>query len=280
MTKLMADVDAETRRLAKVLDHPVRARIIELLGERGQMGWKELSLELGVRTGGLYHHIDTLEGLVARDSSRKYSLTKSGRMVFNRVSQGHTIDSLRRAAVDLRGADRNRRLLESVFAPRALIAWATSTSARAAIALVSLSIALTAFAVATGSVPRLYYFQSGGTPALAAIGLLGSLVALVAFSYASTTMIFKSNANLLSIATASALSFIPVLAFTAVSMLSPLPGFFASAKTAYTLCLVLFQAWSAALLGAGISVVSGIRIERSVLVSLVVLYSTMVLLFI
>lgn len=276
----MGDVDAETRRLARVLDHPVRARIIELLGGQGPLGWKALSLELGVKTGALYHHLDALEGLVERDSSKKYSLTKSGRVVYARVSQSHTIESLHKAALDLREAGRAQRVMGSVFAPRSVLTWLTSTAARAGMTSVALAVALTAFVVLIGSAPRLYSLQPGGGPVLVATSMLGSLAVLVAASYASTALIFKSRADLLSLAAASVFSFLPVIAFSGVALLSPLSALFASSRVAYTLCLVVFQTWSAVLLGAGISVASGIRIEKSLLVSLVVLYATMVLLFV
>src|SRR2546425_2423626 len=54
----------ETNKIIKVLDHPARKRIIELLGARGAMPWKELAAELGMGTGALYYHLDTLEGIV------------------------------------------------------------------------------------------------------------------------------------------------------------------------------------------------------------------------
>ena len=58
--------DLDPTRVMRIVDHPVRMKIIELLATRGPMSWKDLSVELGTGTGSLYHHLDTLEKIVAR----------------------------------------------------------------------------------------------------------------------------------------------------------------------------------------------------------------------
>ena len=271
----MGVVDADARRLAKVIDHPIRSRIITLLGDRGPLGWKELSSELGVKTGALYHHLDTLEGLVERDSAKKYSLTKSGKIVYSRTSQSHTIDSVRLAASEIKKEGYSRRLLAAVFVPRSLIGLLVSSRESASLVLLAIAGGLALLSWAGGFSPVLYYIRPdpGFLPTVG--GLLASMTGAFSICYASARVGFGSSVDALSLAASSALSFVPVLAASIIATLPSVSSFLATSSAGFTLLLIFFQTWSVTILGAGLSVASGIRIERSLLVSLVALYATM-----
>lgn len=273
----MGDNDEETERLAKILDHPTRTRIIQLLGQSGPLGWKELSADVGVKTGALYHHLDALEGIVSRDINKKYILTKAGQTVYSRLSEAPTIEAVHRAARDLREAGRGRRFLASLFTPRSLLDFLSSTRRRAGASLVVFASGFLIISLAVGVYPTLYFFQDAEYPLLSVLGFAASLGALVGVCFASTKAM-KSEADLMPMAAATAVSFLPVVAYT---LLTEAPAFpvLATMRIPYTIGLVFFQTWSATILGAGISVASGIRIERALLVSLGVLYATMVLVF-
>ncbi|HEY6282651.1 MAG TPA: winged helix-turn-helix domain-containing protein [Nitrososphaerales archaeon] len=272
----MEKEDADARRLAKVIDHPIRARIIDLLGEKGSLGWKELSTELGVKTGALYHHLDTLEGLVERDSSKKYSLTKSGRIVYSRTSESHTIAAVQKAALEMKREGSGRRLVVSAFAPRSMLSYLTSSGSSAALVATTTSMALAVFSVWAGVSPRLYFLG----PALGIIPTAGgftvSLAALIILGYASTKLVFKSEVDIASLAAGASISFLPVFAASVLTMVPQTATLLASSSIAYTLLLVFFQTWSSTLFGAGLSVASGVRIERTLVVSILILYATMI----
>ncbi len=271
----MGAVDADARRLAKVIDHPIRSRIIELLGDRGPLGWKELSAEVGVKTGALYHHLDTLEGLVGRDPSKKYFLTKAGRIVYERTSQSHTVDAIKQAASEIRQEGGTRRLIQEFFTPRSAIRSLTSTRAVSAAILAAATAGMVLFSGMEGISSTLYYLHSDPGFLQTVGAFSASLAGVVALSYASGRLVFNTGVDLLPLAAASSLSFLPVFAFSALTRLQVLSSAFASSATVFTLLLVFFQAWSTAILGAGLSVSSGVRVERTLLVSLVLLYATM-----
>jgi len=69
-------------RVYKLLDHPVRKEIIELLGEQDRLGFKELKERLRINVGALYYHFDALSDLIMQDENRKYMLTDLGRMAY------------------------------------------------------------------------------------------------------------------------------------------------------------------------------------------------------
>jgi hypothetical protein len=86
--------------------------------------------------------------------------------------------------------------------------------------------------------------------------------------------------------TSTALSFIPLCIFGDVlhflladaggaSAGFPLSIFSDSAVV--TVMFAFFQAWGAGVVGAGMSVASGLRVEKTLVVSLVVLYATMLI---
>src|SRR5271156_4016181 len=84
----------------RMVNHPVRMRIIELLAVK-PMSWKELSTELGVRTGSLYHHLDTLEKIVTRDPERRYTLTRLGMEIYTQLN-----DEKKTPAQSMQGIER------------------------------------------------------------------------------------------------------------------------------------------------------------------------------
>ncbi len=276
----MGAADADARRLSKVVNHPIRARIIELLGERGPLGWKELSGELGVKTGALYHHLDVLEGLVERDSAKKYSLTGSGRIVYSRTSESRSLEAVQKAALEIRREGAFRRVAASVFAPRPLIERLTSARHAAPLAFASMAAGLGALSALAGFLPTLYYLRADPSLFNTIGGFLASLTVLVAAGYVSGRVAFRSTVDVSSLAAASALSFVPVFGISALALVPAASSLLASSGWAWTVLLVLFQTWSASIFGAGLSVASGVRIERTLLVSLALLYATMVVMLI
>src|SRR5690348_16278720 len=116
----MSDEGPDTARLMKIINHPVRLRIIELLASEGPLTWKDLSTQLGVKTGALYHHLDTLENIVTRDSERRYALTKMGLDVYDYLSQNKVRNSQTLEKVMRRRSPLG--VVRGIFVPRFLVA--------------------------------------------------------------------------------------------------------------------------------------------------------------
>ncbi|MHA1594176.1 MAG: hypothetical protein ACTSXX_05470 [Candidatus Baldrarchaeia archaeon] len=75
-------------RVLRALDHPIRRKIITLAGEKGRLGYKELSEALQVPPGTLYHHIRALGPLITKDTDGKYTLTQLGEKVYEFLKSG------------------------------------------------------------------------------------------------------------------------------------------------------------------------------------------------
>lgn len=80
----------------KVIAHPARLRIVELLVERGEMSPKELSDALGILLGNTSYHVGSLQRLGAIELTRTqpvrgalehfYQPTELGRLVVARAA--------------------------------------------------------------------------------------------------------------------------------------------------------------------------------------------------
>ncbi len=275
----MAERNLANERIVKVLDHPVRRRIIELLGARGPLQWKDLAKELGMATGALYYHLDTLEGLVVRDSTKKYALTKPGQEVFAYIQLNPLITSVQNASFSFGSRSKYTRYLVGLFVPRSLLDRVTGSTRRSGVTALLLSALIISALTYFGDSVRLFFLVQT-RDVLNIIGSYAlSLTAIFAISYLVTLIIFRVRANPAPLATGSAMSLLPVLLLPVLlASASPLSKLLAD-RNALTVFLVLFQVWNATVLGAGVSVSSGLRFEKSILVSLVVLYATMILVF-
>ncbi len=270
---------SDTNRVIKVLDHPARKRIIELLGTRGPMPWKDLARELGMGTGVLYYHLDTLEGIVARDSSRRYALTKPGLEVYEYLKENPLVDRVKDSSLTLRGSERFRDYLEGVFVPRSLLGTLTSSNLRSTLSLLFFAGAFATALLFTKNEALIFYITPASGALIPVGSYLFSLGALVLTSYLATFKIFHERPNLLPLAASSSFSFLPVVIFS-LGLYAATPFFHLSpSRDLLTVALVLFQAWSATILAAGISISSSVRIEKSIMASLILLYATMILVF-
>jgi len=261
-------------------------RIIELLAV-SPLSWKELSSELGVRTGSLYHHLDTLERIVTRDPERRYTLTRLGQEIYLELN-----DAKKTPAQSMRGIEKamSKRTLggltREVFVPRALIEPITSSRSRSLVALVAVSAAVLGLLLYSGEELILFSFSPASSMLYSVSTYIVSLVALAAVAYIALAIVFKERGDPLILFTSTALSFIPLCLFGAAlhialagsspaSTAFPLSAF--ADTTVVTVVFAFFQAWGAGVIGAGMSVASGLRVEKTLVVSLVVLYATMVI---
>jgi DNA-binding HxlR family transcriptional regulator len=279
--------------MMRIINHPVRMRIIELLATK-PMSWKELSGELGVRTGSLYHHLDTLERIVTRDEERRYALTPLGREIYAELNAGN--GNNRTPAQKVQGIEKvmkKRTFLGSVrevFVPRGLIVPLTSTRARSAATLVVISAVVVGLLAASGDELVLFSFSPGADLLASVATYLASLLGLAAVAYIALAVAFKERGDVLTLLTSSALSFIPLCLFGAALHIlyadqiagaaSAFPLSVFASSTAVTVVFAFFQAWGAGVVGAGMSVASGLRVEKTLLVSLVLLYTTMLLILV
>src|SRR5205814_2104710 len=261
-------------------------RIIELLAAR-PLSWKELSTQLGVRTGSLYHHLDTLERIVARDQERRYALTRLGQEIYAELH-----DEKKTPAQSLQGIEKVIRkgtvggLVREIFVPRGLIVPLTSTRSRGVATLAVISALTLGLLLVSGNELVLFSFSPTSNMLLSVSTFSASLAALAATAYAALAVVFKERGDVVTLLTSTVLSFLPLCLFgaalhvlyaNAASAPSGFPLSIFADTTVVTVLLAFFQAWGAGVMGAGMSVASGLRVEKTLVVSLFILYATLLL---
>jgi DNA-binding transcriptional ArsR family regulator len=277
----LSDGGLDPARVMRIINHPVRMRIIELLAVK-PMTWKELSTEVGVKTGSLYHHLDTLENIVTRDPERRYTLTRLGQEIFAQLN-----DEGKTPAQSMQGIEKAMKKrtpwgsVREVFVPRGLIVPLTSTRSRGLASLLVVSALAVGLLLLSGDELVLFSFSPSSGALLSVATYAGSLAALGAVAYAAMALAFKERADVVTLLAATALSFTPLCLFgAALHLLSAEPWFPSSVfadSAAVTVMFAFFQAWGAGVVGAGMSVASGLRVEKTLVVSLVILYATMLI---
>ena len=71
-----------------LLRDPTRRKIIEILAEQGKVGFKELKQILGLGVGTVYYHLDMLSEFITQDKSRKYMLNDRGHLLYQSMKNG------------------------------------------------------------------------------------------------------------------------------------------------------------------------------------------------
>ncbi|HEV2390233.1 MAG TPA: winged helix-turn-helix domain-containing protein [Nitrososphaerales archaeon] len=282
----LSDEELDSAKVMRIVNHPVRMRIIELLAAK-PMSWKELSTEVGVKTGSLYHHLDTLEKIVTKDPERRYTLTRLGQEIFAQLN-----DARKTPAQSMQGIEKAMKKktltgsVQEIFVPRTLILPLTSTRSRSIASLVGLSGLALGLLLLSGDELILFSFSPSSSLLASVATYAVSLGALTAAAYIALAVAFKERGDAVTLLTSTALSFIPLCLFGAAlhflyADASPATASFPLSifadSAAVTVIFAFFQAWGAGVMGAGMSVASGLRVEKTLVVSLVVLYATMLI---
>lgn len=282
----LTDEALDSAKVLRIVNHPVRIRIIELLAVK-PMSWKELSSELGVRTGSLYHHLDTLERIITRDSERRYTLTKLGREIYAELN-----DEKKTRAQSMQSIEkvmRKRTLagaVREVFIPRSFIVPLTSARSRGLASLAGISAVVIGLLVLSGDQLVLFSFSPSPSVLDSVATYALSLAAIAAAAYIALAIAFKERGDVVTLLASTALSFLPLCLFGAgLHFILPLAGSgpilsVVTGSGGLTVMFAFFQAWGAGVVGAGMSVASGLRVEKTLIVSLVVLYATMLIILV
>jgi DNA-binding transcriptional ArsR family regulator len=259
-------------RVYAALSNPVRRRIIQLIREKGRAGFKELHDAMKISVGALYHHLDMLEGIVIQDNERKYLLSDRGRTAIE------TLSTSEEKIIAGKMADSHETragfISKELFFGRSILQYLNEEPLR------SLPVALIIvffggwISVQTNLEPLLlFYVNPAAGLGRAWFWLLFPLGWLATFAVAEllSVVVFHRRGGELSLMNGTAFAMLPLLIVPALSFVQ----FFSPAKTAGYMIILLpaiLQAWVVCLLSSAISVSKGLKLERTALVSLVIMY--------
>lgn len=250
----------------------MRRRIIQILREKGRAGFKELHDSLKISVGALYHHLDTLEGVILQDKEKKYLLSDQARSAVDTLSISE--EKIISGNTPRIGETRSGFLSKEILFGRSIFQYLNEEPLRSLpIALVIVFFGAWVSSQTSLEPLLLFYVNASSGSGQAWFMLLFPLGWLATFAVAEllSVIVFHRKGGELSLLTGTAFAMLPLLIVPGLSLVN----FFSPAKTAAYLVVLLpimLQAWVVCLLSSAISVSKGLKLERTALVSLVIMY--------
>jgi len=254
----------ETSQYYTLLRDPTRRKIVEILGEQGKIGFKELRSSLGLGVGTVYYHLDMLSDFLVQDKSRKYMLNDRGQLLYKSLKEGTGPTALNV------GEALSHRMGRWLFLSPIFLR--TMTRLEVFLPVSAAILFLGAFGSALAKIEPVFFFYFPSTRTFESSFVMfffywGGLFFL---SDVLCHVLFKRAGNDLQLLAGLGFSSLPLAIFPYFYMLL-------SAEVSRYVLLV-FQVWTLLLVSAALSFGKGLRLDRSILLSLVILYFNIVLL--
>jgi len=258
-----------------LLRDPARRKIIELLGDQGKIGFKELRSNLGLGVGTVYYHLDMLSDFITQDKSRKYGLNDRGQLLYRTLKDGNVSPALKVGSEALSHRLGRWLFLSPVFAQ----------SVRLRIFLPA-AVAVLIFGALGSAMAKqepvfFFYFASTRSFESAALMFLFYWVSLFLLADAMIYVLFRRTGGDLQLFACVGVAALPlalfpyvyVLVLPYVMTLVPPVSFWLP-----RLLLLIFQVWTLLLISSAFSFGKGLRLDRSIIITLVILYVNIVVL--
>lgn len=263
-------------RIYKALGHPHRKRIIEIIGEKGRSGFKELHETLNISIGALYYHIDMLNHLIIQDNQRKYILTERGKLAYKLLkTEEEKLSSLSLTEPKKpEGAWQSfLATLQQIFIPGRLFLYISNQPIQS-IPLTAVIIAFGTWIATQANLEFILIFPNSlaKTPLpLIATSFVVSWLLFFALCDSLAIILFKRKGANLTLLIGSAFSLLPLLLFSCIWYLGRILNFSFTMIEA-TLLLLPFQAWTIAMMSTAISLSKGLRIDKAALICFIAIY--------
>ncbi len=258
----------ESARIHSALGHPIRKRLIEFLSEKGEAGFKDLKESLGVSVGTLYYHLENLGDLITQNDRRKYVLTEKGKAAKKLLESGaevQAVDSL--TSAEIQGT---RRYATEIFlAPR--LFKAISTSPHRFLPEVLIIFAASAYLFDSAHIePTLILYITQPTVRTLTYVLGEVLLAwfgLFAIAELSSYFLYGRKGGEVALLLGIPFTLLPTLLLPSAIVVGLRLN-----NASFTLLFLPLQAWSFLLLTALVAVVKGIPVEKSAMITLILVF--------
>lgn len=263
-------------RYYALLKDPARRKIVEILGTQEKIGFKELKETLGLGTGTVYYHLDMLSEFLTQDKQRKYRLNERGQMLYRVLKEGDIPPALG---------------LEKTFSHRAgkwiflspLFAKTVKTSWMLPFALGIFVFGAVGTAYARLD-PALFFYLRFSTYSYSTIVLLYFLnwIGLFLLSEFLAFVLYRRVGNDLQTLTCISIAAFPLALFPYIFIALPIafPSMSLSdLNVAGQYTMVILQIWSLILFSSALCFGKGLRLDKSIVISLTVIYANIAILF-
>jgi len=256
-------ITEDTSRYYTLLREPARRKIVEILGNQGKIGFKELRQELGLGVGTVYYHLDMLSDFLTKDKHRKYMLNDQGRLLHKLLKNGSLPPTL--GIEEAFGHRLGRWLfLSPIF---------TKTARPERLLPFSILVLIFgAVGTAIAKVEPILFFYFPSTREFETIVTLFFFhwIGLFLLSAFLIYILYRRIGGDLQLFVCLGISAFPLALFPYVYIFVP----YNVARSV----LLIFQVWTLLLVSSAFCFGKGLRLDRSILVSLIIFYFNIVLL--
>jgi len=253
----------EVSRYYTLLREPARRKIVEVLGDQGKVSFKELRESLGLGVGTIYYHLDMLSDFLTQDKHRKYLLNDRGRLLYKILKEGTLPPTLEI------GEAFSHRLGRWLFLSPIFM---KTVRPERLLPVSILVLAFGAFGAALAKVEPLLFFYFPSTHKFETIVILFFFhwIGLFLLSDLLVYLLYRRVGGDLQLLTCLGISSFPLALFPYVYMIAPdnIAKYF----------LLALQVWGLLLLSSALCFGKGLRLDKSFVVSLTILYFNIALL--
>jgi DNA-binding transcriptional ArsR family regulator len=257
-----------------LLRDPARRKIIDLLGEQGKMSFKDLRSNLSLGVGTVYYHLDMLSDFISQDKSRKYALNDRGQLLYRSLKDGRVSPALN-AGGEAFGHRLGRWLFLSPIFSRSV---RMNSFLFGAITILILG----AVGSALDNLEPLFFFYFTSTRSFESIVIMWLFywVSLFLLSDAIIYVFFRRTGGDLQLFACVGVAALPLAFFPYIYMLFPYvyKAIPTAAPWLSRVVLLILQIWALLLISSAFSFGKGLRLDRSIIVTLIILYFNIVLL--
>jgi DNA-binding transcriptional ArsR family regulator len=268
-------VPDEASRYYTLLRDPARRKIIELLGDQGKIGFKDLRGNLGLGVGTVYYHLDMLSEFITQDKSRKYSLNDRGQLLYRTLKDGNVSPAMKVGSEALSHRLGRWLFLSPIFAQSVHLRVFLPLS------VAVLIVGAVGSALAKQEPVFLFYFSSTKSFENVALMFLFYWVSLFLLADAVIYVLFRRTGGDLQLFACVGVAALPLALFPYLYVLA-LPYVMALVPpVAFWLprfVLLILQVWTLLLISSAFSFGKGLRLDRSIIVTLVILYVNIMIL--
>jgi hypothetical protein len=269
------DVDIESS-FYYALSHEIRRKIIKIIGDNEYTSFTHLKNELDVSTGTIYHHLETLSDLIEQKQNKKYYLKELGTYAYNSLKDN--IETIKAPHRDFKSQFLNKLMV--ITTKRFII---FNKKDRIYTLLISIGIIVlgTIFCVLNGFASFFLFFIDINIEnldlvfqILVNLSFILSLFAFFIIVEMISRIFYKKNENSLNFLVSFALIQFPMIIYLILHYIFEVTTLTSLNVVNFIdqILMIIFQAWSLWLLSYSLSVKKGLKIENSLIVSLLLHY--------
>lgn len=254
------------------LGHELRRKIIKIIGDNEFTSFTVLKHELGVSTGTIYHHLETLSDLIEQKADKKYYLKELGNYAYNSLIEN--IETIKAPQREFKSSFLEKLM---VITFKRFVVFDQRDKIYTILISIGIIIVGLVLSILNGFTSFLLFFieldQEEMNLFLKTIINLSFLLNFFAFFIiveAIVRIFYNKKDNTLNFLISFALIQFPMILYLVIHLLFEITGIIVNNIVNFIdeALMIIFQVWSLWLLSYSLSVKKGLKIENSLIISL------------